>query len=316
MSPASSQPSQPSISDGAGRISGVGSAGRAGSVAFLGLGTMGTPMARRVGASFPLTVWNRTLARAEAMAGVARRIATSPYDAARGASVVVTCVADAKALQELLAGDQGLLAGLEPGTVVVDMSTIGRAAAREAARAVEAAGASFVDAPVSGSVGPATRGELLALVGGSDADVARVTPVLGTMCSRTLRAGGVGQGQALKVVLNGLGTYHFIAFASMLALGERAGLSREALLDAFTSGAFSTPSYQAKRERVLARDYERPDFTLALALKDGALNVALQEEVGLTLPVQREMAREIALAVGEGLGDDDLYGIERHFGRR
>ena len=282
----------------------------------MGLGTMGAPMARRVGASFPLTVWNRTRARAEAMTGVARRIATSPYDAARGASVVVTCVADAKALQELLAGDQGLLAGLDPGTVVVDMSTIGRAAAREAARAIEAAGGSFVDAPVSGSVGPATRGELLALVGGSDADVARVTPVLRTMCSRILRAGGVGQGQALKVVLNGLGTYHFVAFASMLALGERAGLSREALLDAFTSGAFSTPSYKAKRERVLARDYQGPDFTLALALKDGALNVALQEEVGLTLPVQREMAREIALAVGEGLGDDDLYGIERHFGRR
>jgi 3-hydroxyisobutyrate dehydrogenase-like beta-hydroxyacid dehydrogenase len=136
------------------------------------------------------------------------------------------------------------------------------------------------------------------------------------MCSRILRAGGVGQGQALKVVLNGLGTYHFVAFASMLALGERAGLTREALLDAFTSGAFSTPSYVAKRARVLARDYGKPDFTLALALKDGALNVALQEEVGLPLPVQREMAREVAQAIGEGLGEDDLYGLERYFNSR
>jgi 3-hydroxyisobutyrate dehydrogenase-like beta-hydroxyacid dehydrogenase len=274
-------------------------------------------MAKRVAAAFPLTVWNRTHARAEALSGVAARIASTPHDAARGASVVVTCVADAKALQEVFAGERGLLAGLDPGAVVVDMSTIGRAAAREAARAVEGAGGTFVDAPVSGSVSPATRGELLALVGGSDADVARVTPVLQTMCSRILRAGGVGQGQALKVVLNGLGTYHFVAFASMLALGERAGLTREALLDAFTSGAFSTPSYVAKRDRVLARDYEKPDFTLALALKDGALNVALQQEVGLPLPVQREMAREVAQAIGEGLGDDDLYGLERYFsGRR
>jgi 3-hydroxyisobutyrate dehydrogenase len=290
--------------------------GTGGTVAFAGLGTMGCPMARRVAATFPLTVWNRTRARAEAMSGVAARIAATPYDAARGARVVVTCVADAKALQDLMAGETGLLAGLDPGAVVVDMSTIGRAAAREAARAVEAAGGSFVDAPVSGSVGPATRGELLALVGGSDADVARATPVLQTMCSRILRAGGVGQGQALKVVLNGLGTYHFVAFASMLALGERAGLTREALLDAFTSGAFATPSYVAKRDRVLARDYGKPDFTLALALKDGALNVALQQEVGLPLPVQREMAREVAQAIGEGLGEDDLYGLERHFSHR
>jgi 3-hydroxyisobutyrate dehydrogenase-like beta-hydroxyacid dehydrogenase len=273
-------------------------------------------MARRVAATFPLTVWNRTRSRADALSGVAARIASTPHDAARGASIVVTCVADARALEELLSGERGLLAGLDPGAVVVDMSTIGRGAAREAARAVEGAGGTFVDAPVSGSVGPATRGELLALVGGSDADVARVTPVLRTMCSRILRAGGVGQGQALKVVLNGLGTYHFVAFASMLALGERAGLTREALLDAFTSGAFSTPSYVAKRARVLARDYGKPDFTLALALKDGALNVALQEEVGLPLPVQREMAREVAQAIGEGLGEDDLYGLERYFNSR
>jgi 3-hydroxyisobutyrate dehydrogenase-like beta-hydroxyacid dehydrogenase len=288
----------------------------ASTTAFLGLGTMGSPMARRLASTFPLTVWNRTRARAEALSGVAARIATSPYDAVRGAGVVVTCVADGKALEELLSGDEGVLAGLEPDAVVVDMSTIGRAAAREAARAVGAAGGRFVDAPVSGSVGPAERGELLGLVGGSDVDVARVTPVLRTMCSRLLRAGGVGQGQALKVVLNGLGSHHFVAFASMLALGERAGLARETVVDAFTSGAFASPSYLAKRERVLACDYDDPDFTLALALKDGALNLALQEEVGLTLPVQREITREVAQAVGQGLGELDLYGIERYFNRR
>jgi 3-hydroxyisobutyrate dehydrogenase-like beta-hydroxyacid dehydrogenase len=276
---------------------------------------MGTPMARRLASSFPLTVWNRTRARAEALSGLVARVAATPYEAARGASVVVTCVADAKALQAVMSGDRGLRAGLDPGAVVVDMSTIGRAAAREAARAVEAAGGRFVDAPVSGSVIPAEKGELLALVGGADADVARVTPVLRAMCSRILRAGGIGQGQALKVVLNGLGSHHFVAFASMLALGERAGLARETVVEAFTSGAFASPSYLTKRDRVLAADYSKPDFTLALALKDGALNVALQEEVGLTLPVQREIAREVAQAVGQGLGELDLFGIEKYFNR-
>jgi len=281
--------------------------------AFLGLGNMGTPMARRVAAHMPCTVWNRTRARAEALADVATRVARSPRDAVRDARVVVTCLADGKALQEVLAGDDGLLAGVVPDAVVVDVSTIGRAAAREAARAVEARGARFVDAPVSGSVGPAERGELLALVGGADADVQRAMPVLSAMCDRFLRAGGVGQGQALKVVLNGVGSHHFVAFASMLALGERAGLARETIVEAFTTGAFATPSYVSKRERVLGREYSSPEFTLGLALKDGALNLALQQEVGLTLPVQREIAREVAQAVAEGLGDEDLFALEKYF---
>jgi 3-hydroxyisobutyrate dehydrogenase-like beta-hydroxyacid dehydrogenase len=265
-----------------------------------------------------VTVWNRTRERTQhgSLSDVAARVATSPRDAARAADVIVTCLADARALQAVLTGADGLLAGLEPGAAVVDMSTIGRAAAREAARAVEAAGGRFVDAPVSGTVGPAGRGELLAMVGGSDADVAHVTPVLSVLCSRILRAGAVGQGQALKVVLNGLGSYHFVGFASMLALGERAGLAREVIVDAFTGGAFATPSYVAKRSRVLQGDYEQPDFTLALALKDAALNVALQEEVGMTIGAQREIAREVAQAVAEGLGGLDLFGLEKHFPRR
>jgi len=284
-------------------------------VSFLGLGNMGAPMARRVAAAFPLTVWNRTRSRADALAPVAR-VATTPADAARGANILVTCVADAIALEEVLGGAQGVLGAIEPGAVLVEMSTIGRAAAREAARAVEARGGYFVDAPVSGSVGPATRGELLALVGGADRDVERVTPVLQTMCDRVLRAGGVGQGQALKVVLNGVGAHHFVAFASMLALGERAGLSREVVVQAFTSGAFASPSYVSKKDKVLARDYGSVEFTLALALKDGALNLALQQEVGLTLPVQREIAREVAQAVAEGLGDEDLFAMEKYFNPR
>jgi 3-hydroxyisobutyrate dehydrogenase-like beta-hydroxyacid dehydrogenase len=297
-------------------------------VAFLGLGNMGAPMARRVAEAerktvTGLTVWNRTRARAEALAARANgqaapavRVAGTPREAVRRAGIVVTCVADGRALEEILGGPDGVLAGIEPDTVLVEMSTIGRAAAREAARAIEARGARLVDAPVSGSVGPAERGELLALVGGADGDVERVTPVLRTMCNRILRAGGVGQGQALKVVLNGVGAHHFVAFASMLALGEKAGLARETLVEAFTTGAFATPSYVSKKGRVLGRDYRSAEFTLALALKDGALNLALQEEVGLPLPVQREITREVAQAVADGLGDDDLYGMERYFDRR
>jgi 3-hydroxyisobutyrate dehydrogenase-like beta-hydroxyacid dehydrogenase len=281
-------------------------------VAMLGLGAMGSPMAKRLAAKFPLVVWNRTRARAEALATHGTRVAESPAACARDADVIVTMLSNALALESVLGSDQGILSKLKPGAVVVDMSTIGRAAAREAALSVETAGGRFVDAPVSGSVGPAERGELVALVGGSDRDVAAAEPVLSAMCSKIVHAGGIGQGQALKVVLNGLGVHHLVAFTSMLALGERAGLAREALVEAFTSGAFTPPSYRGKRDKVLARDFS-PEFTLTLTLKDAALNVMLQDEVGLSLPVHREIAREIAQAVGEGLGDKDLFALEQYF---
>jgi 3-hydroxyisobutyrate dehydrogenase-like beta-hydroxyacid dehydrogenase len=152
------------------------------------------------------------------------------------------------------------------------------------------------------------------MVGGSAADVRDAEVVLGVMCRRVIHAGGVGQGQALKVLLNGIGAHHFVAFASMLVLGERAGLAREVLVEAFTSGAFASPSYVGKRAKVLAHDYA-PEFSLALALKDAELNVELQDEVGLPLEVLRTIKGVLAKAVRAGLGEEDLYAVEKWFAR-
>jgi 3-hydroxyisobutyrate dehydrogenase-like beta-hydroxyacid dehydrogenase len=240
------------------------------------------------------------------------RVAKDPADAARGSDVVVAMLSDGKTLLRVLGGRRGVTAGLARGALVIDMSTSGRATAREAAKAVAKVGARFVDAPVSGTVAPARRGELVAMVGGAPSDVRAAERVLGAMCKRIIRAGGVGQGQALKVLLNGVGAHHFVAFGSMLALGERAGLSREAIVEAFTSGAFASPSYLGKRAKVLARDYS-PEFSLGLALKDAALNVELQEEVGLRLDVLRAIQRAVKRAVASGLGDEDLFAIEKWF---
>jgi len=212
-------------------------------LAFLGLGNMGCPMAARcVEAGFAVSVWNRTTRRTERLERMGARVAENPADAARGADVVVTMLADGASLLRVLGGPRGLLAGLRRGALVIDMSTSGRAAAHEAARRVRLARGRFVDAPVSGTVAPATRGELVAMVGGAKKDVRDAEPVLRAMCKRQILAGGVGQGQTLKVLLNGIGAHHFVAFGSMLALGERAGLSRETIVDAFTSGAFASPS--------------------------------------------------------------------------
>ena len=282
-------------------------------IAFLGLGNMGLPMAMNlVRRGFSVRVWNRTPQRANALLKAGATLEKTPRGCVAGADVVITMLADGAALAAVFAGPRGILAGLAKRAVVVDMSTVGRAAVREIARRVQAAGARFIDAPVSGSVGPAERAELVALVGGKLKDLARAEPVLLAMCKKIVYAGDVGQGQALKVVLNGLGAHHLVAFASMLVLGERAGLARETLLDAFTTGAFASPSYVGKKEKVLARDYS-PEFSLTLALKDCLVNVELQREVGLSLQVHRECMREIEEGVREGLGIEDLFALEKHF---
>ena len=265
---------------------------------------------------FELCVWNRTARRSLPLVKEGARLAKTPRECVEGADVVVLMLADARALASVLAGEHGVVAGLAhkkaPRAVVIDMATSGRAAALGAARAVAKAGAYFVDAPVSGTVKPAERGELVALVGGRARDVARAKPVLLAMCKRLIRAGATGQGQALKVVLNGLGAHHFVALTSMLVLGERAGLDRATLMEAFTSGAFASPSYIGKKAKILARDFS-PEFSLSLALKDVRVNVELQREVGLDLPVVRACLRAIQSGVREGLGDLDLFALESHF---
>jgi 3-hydroxyisobutyrate dehydrogenase-like beta-hydroxyacid dehydrogenase len=271
---------------------------------------MGLPMARNVAKTFDVVAWNRTPKPSSGLAS-----AETPEACVRGATFVIAVLSDGATLLDVLQRPDGALTSLAPGAVVIDMATTGRKGALAAAEAVQARGGRFVDCPVSGTVVPAEKGALVGMVGASDADLRDVEPLLRTMCARLIHAGGVGQGQALKVVLNGVGSHHFVAFASMLALGERAGIARAAIVDAFTSGAFASPSYVGKRAKVLARDYA-PEFALALAKKDIGLVVELEEETGMTLPVLRALAAEIEGGVDDGLGGEDLFGIERRFARR
>jgi 3-hydroxyisobutyrate dehydrogenase len=257
-------------------------------------------------------VWNRTPGRDAALVRAGAVRAASPEACVQDARFVVTMVRDADALRSVLFGSGGAQRCLRRGSVVIDMSTIGRAAAIEIGRRLEAVGAHFLDAPVSGTVEPASRGELLAMVGGTPRVLKRAEPLLRLMCSRVVHAGDLGQGQALKVVLNGLGAHHLVAFTSMLAMGQKAGLSRKALVEVFTTGAFASPSYVGKRAKVLARDWS-PEFTLALTLKDVLLNVELQDELGVSLPVHRAIATQVRRAVESGLGDLDLFAMEDYY---
>ncbi len=284
-------------------------------VGFLGLGAMGAAMATRlIRAGVSLTVYNRSPKRAAAFQRLGADVATTPRECAEHADIVITMVSDGPALMSLAKGVDGLCAGLRKHTRWIDMSTVGRAAALEANDLARAVGARFSDAPVSGTTGPAERGELIAFLGARVGDLAKIEPILNALCKRVIHAGDVGQGQAMKVVLNSLGTHHFVAFTSMLALGERAGLSRETIIEAFTTGAFASPSYIGKKPKVLVRDYS-PEFTLALALKDAKLGEDLGREAGMDLPVLRDLVREIEAGIRAGLGEEDLFALEKAYPR-
>jgi 3-hydroxyisobutyrate dehydrogenase-like beta-hydroxyacid dehydrogenase len=274
---------------------------------------MGMPMAMNVARrGFPLHVWNRTRDQAGQLTTLGAKVKVSPRECVEGARVIVTMLADEKALMDVLDGPNGILVGIERDAVLVEMSTIGRAAALRVAQMVKDAGARFIDAPVSGSPGPSESSELVALVGGKLNDITRAQPVLNAMCKRILHAGDVGQGQALKVLLSGVAVQQLAALTSMVALGEKIGLPRRILLEAFTTGTVATPAYAAKKDKLLSKDFT-PEQTLEGALKDARLNVELQQEAGLPIAVHREVVRTLEKAMEEGLGAEDQFALEKYF---
>lgn len=284
-----------------------------GVVAFLGTGSMGIPMAASIAKKgFALSVWNRTRERANSLVTLGAKLKVSPAECAQGARVVVTMLADERALTDVLNGPAGVLTTLPQDTVVVDMSTIGRAGALRVAQLVRDAGGRFIDAPVSGSPSPAEKGELIALVGGKLNDITRAQPVLLAMCKRILHAGDVGQGQALKILLNGIGIQQLVALTSMIALGEKVGLARRTLLEALASSPYASPSFNARKEKLVAKDFS-PETSLETALRETRLNAELEQEAGLPLAVQRELLRTLEKAVEEGLGPEDLFALEKYF---
>jgi 3-hydroxyisobutyrate dehydrogenase-like beta-hydroxyacid dehydrogenase len=281
-------------------------------VAFLGLGTMGAPMAANIlRRGHALTVWNRNAARAQPLVDAGARRADTPAAAARGADVVVTMLSDPAAVDAVLLGDDGAVAGIGPGTVVVDMSTVDPATAGRADSAVRARGGRFVDAPVSGTRKPAVAGTLLIMAGGDPADVERARPVLECM-GRVVPIGPVGQGMAMKLVLNGLGAHMMTGFAAMLTLGARQGLSPRAMLEVIGAGAFSSPLYAAKGPRMLAHDFDA-DFTIRLMHKDQELVLATASALGYEMPTLAAIRDVLGRAIAAGFGEDDLCGVVQLF---
>lgn len=277
-------------------------------ITVLGTGRMGAPIARNLlRAGFAVTVWNRTARRAQELVDAGARLAVSPADAASPADVVLTMLADGDAVADAMTGSEGALSSIRPGSVWIQMATVGvgwteRLAALAGEHAVE-----FVDAPVSGSDGPARDAQLVVLASGSGTVRKRVQPLFDAIGRRTLWLGPAGSGTQLKLVLNNWLASITEATAETLALTGALGLEPALFLEAIAGGPLETPYASTKGRAMLAGEFN-PGFALHLALKDVRLALDAGREHGLELPLTEAIARRWELSMPVH-GDDDLASV-------
>lgn len=280
-------------------------------IGFVGLGTMGAPMARNLlRAGHDLTVHNRTRAREEPLAGLGARRSATPAEAALGAGAVVVIVSDTPDVEAVLFAPGGVAEGAGPGTVVVDMSTIDpEATAGFAARLAEG-GVGLVDAPVSGGSEGAEAGTLSIMVGGDEADVARVRPLLEALGTTITHAGPSGSGQMTKAINQVVVAGTYLAVAEGMALGMEAGLDMERVLAALGAGAARSWVLENRAHRMLAREFPL-GFKVSLHRKDLAIALRAAGRVGLDLPGAGLVAEMEERLIAAGFGDEDVAAIVR-----
>jgi len=273
-------------------------------IAFLGLGAIGTPMARHVAAHHALTVWNRTATKAESFAAASgATLAASPAAAARGAPVVITCLPTSREVESLLDGPDGLLAGMADGTLLIDCTSGDPASSRRIAARLAKRGIAFLDAPVSGGVSGAEAGALTVMCGGDDATFARARPVLEAFGKKIVLVGPIGAGHALKAVNNALLAVHIWSAAEGLAALTKAGVKPSAALEVINaSSGRSNTSENLVPQRVVTRAFPRT-FKLALLEKDVAIAADFIREQRVPSTVIQQVAELFRLARHE-LGED------------
>ncbi len=284
-------------------------------VALLGLGLMGKPMGHNLlKKGFPLTVWNRTAARAGDLVAAGARLAATPREAAAAGEVVITIVSDPPALESVLWGGDGVLAGLKPGSVLVDSSTVTPALARRAAAACAERGCEFLDAPVTGGTWGAEKGELVFMVGGKAETLERVAPVLGAVGKQWFHLGPHGSGQVIKLATNLILALQTVATAEALALVRGAGMPGEKLAEVMQASMGRSKLIDVKLPMMMEGRYA-PSFPLRLMNKDVGLALELGAESGVKMP-GGSAAREVMSAVERAAKEDLDYAALAQFWKK
>lgn len=278
-------------------------------VAMLGLGTMGRGMALNLlRAGFPLTVYNRTAARAQELAAHGATAAKSPAEAAGSADVVLAMLADDDASRQAWLGKEGALAAMKPGSIAVESSTLSPAWIAKLAEAAQKCGVRLVEAPVTGSRSQAEAGQLTFLAGADVETLAAVLPVLRPMSKEVVHLGPLGCGAQLKLINNFLCGVQVASFAEALAWMEKTGLDRDAALAFLKKGAPGSGILSTMADRMTERKYE-VNFLLRLMAKDMRYAKVAAEQLGVQLTTEEPVEQLFDQAQQRGLADKDMSAV-------
>jgi 3-hydroxyisobutyrate dehydrogenase len=278
-------------------------------VTLLGLGTMGRGMAANLlKAGYPLIVYNRTRARAEVLQSSGARVAETPAAAAKDAAVVLAMLADDEASRTAWLGPDGALAVMQPGSVVVECSTLSPDWVAELEKEARRRGVQMVEAPVTGSRAQAEAGQLNFLAGTNAETLERITPLLQCMSKEILHLGPVGSGAQLKLINNFLCAVQVASFAEALAWIERIRLNREAALEFLKKGAPGSGILSAMADRMTKRTYE-VNFLLRLMAKDVQYASAAAAQLGVDLSTAAPAAALFRKAQEKGYGEQDMSAV-------
>ncbi|HKV43636.1 MAG TPA: NAD(P)-dependent oxidoreductase [bacterium] len=276
---------------------------------FVGLGAMGSGMvARLLKARRAVVGYNRTRVKAQPLIDAGMQWRDTPRAVAEAADVIFTMVADTRALAAVTEGSDGILAGLRPGQVYIDMSTISPAASRDLAARVAERGARMLDAPVSGSTVTLREGKLSFMVGGDKATCAAVTPILLDIGPKVTYVGGNGQGALMKVATNLNLAVQMLAFSEGILLAEKGGIPRPLAAEVLLNSAIASPMLRYRGPFVL-RDPDEVLFTVNMMQKDMLLALEAGRALNVPLPTTAVANEFLTAARGLGLEHKDFAAV-------
>jgi 2-hydroxy-3-oxopropionate reductase len=274
-------------------------------IGFIGLGIMGKPMARHlVNAGYPLVVYNRTASKAQELVAMGAHQVSSPKEAAKNSEIVITMVADSPEVEHVILGPAGVIEGIKPGSVVIDMSSISPIVTQKIAAELAKKNVAILDAPVSGGEVGAIQGTLSIMVGGDETVFAEVKPILEKMGKSVVRVGSVGAGGFTKLSNQIIVAAALQAISEALVLAQKAGVDLLLVYDAIKGGMAGGRTLDMKASKMAERNFE-PGFKMDLHIKD--LKNALQagKALGVPLPSTGLIHELFSACSAQGKGQQD-----------
>ena len=282
-------------------------------IGFIGLGIMGKPMCMNLlKAGYPLIVNSRSQASVAVIVQAGANAAASPKDVASQSDIVITMLPYSPQVQSVILGENGVLAGAKPGTIVVDMSSIAPLVSREVAEQLALQQVRFLDAPVSGGEPKAVEGTLSIMVGGRQEDFDACLPVLQAMGASVIRVGDVGAGNVAKLANQIIVALNIAAMSEALVLATKAGVEPELVYQAIRGGLAGSAVLDAKAPMVMRRNFT-PGFKTDLHIKDLHNVLETAHEIGVPLPLTAAVMEMMQALKVQGMGGDDHGGLIRYY---